>query len=185
MQTSHTNSQFAKIELDTSFTRLAKPGAPTISYGPIKYFRVLGMPFPFKYLKAWKPDFVRYVEISGDIDAGPHCDHGIVTSLNCYIRTAGETTQFWVKGTGAVAQRYDGAASENIYNRRNLIQTSSFVAEPGDVYLLDVSQIHSVERPNLKEERKFIQLSWTRLHFIEVLSLIRDTMNHGTQASLP
>ena len=167
---------FAKINLNTSFTRLSRKGEFTQAYGPISYYHVKGQPFPFKWLKAWKPDLVRWVEIVGDDIAGPHVDHGIVTSLNCYMDTNGEITQYWTPNEGTMAYRYAGAATNNIYRSRDLSPTGSFKAERGDAYLLDVSSIHSVERADLLATRRFIQLSWQHRPFSDVLAAINATL---------
>ena len=46
------------------------------------------------------------------------------------------------------------------YERDDCIFQDSFVAEIGDIYLLDTRKVHSVSRPALKNARSFIQCQW-------------------------
>lgn len=174
---------FAKIPLDIGFTKSARKGKHVITYGAISYYHVLGNPFPFKYLKLWAPDNVRWVEIVGEDNVHPHRDHTVQTALNCYFESGAAKTRFWEPHQNAEAHRFPGARSSNLYSEEFLSQTSEFTAQDGDAYLLDVSSIHSVEKPP-ETSRRFIQLTWNNLGFNEVLERIHDTMQyHGLKAS--
>ena len=168
---------FIKIPLDIAFTSRAKKGSHVITYGAISYYRVLGYPFPFEYLKVLQPDAVRYVEITGDDQVSPHRDHTTVTSLNCYFQTGGATTHFWNEKKDATPLRFPGATTSNIFkNFDDLEYVASFTANDGEAYLLDVSQIHSVERKEPLQDRRFIQLSWHRARFDAVLERIKQVV---------
>jgi hypothetical protein len=162
---------FAKLPIDSSFTSKARRGAPCITYGAINYYHVLGLPFPFRYLKVLQPDTVRYVEISGPEQVSPHRDHTTVTALNCYFQAGGAITHFWNLKAGAEAIRFPGASTSNIFkNFDDLDPIASFTAQDGDTYLLDVSTVHSVERVEPLQDRRFIQLSWRKTNFDTVLA---------------
>lgn len=165
---------FAKIDLEFPWAVRSRRGEPTTSYTPISYYKVAGYPFPFKLLKAWEPDIIRWVEIVGEGIAGPHRDHGIVTSLNLYMETSAETTHFWEPKDGAIPYRHANATTDNVFASKDLKLRESFIAKNGDAYLLDVSQIHSVERTD-ESIRRFIQLSWNTTPFGEVLDRIRKS----------
>lgn len=165
---------FTKIDLDISFTAQSRKGEPTVSYGPIHYYRVLGRPFRFDLLQKWKPSSVLWVEITGPALALPHRDKGIITSLNCYFEAADTTTHFWTPKADIQRAVYEGDPHPYLYNFKDLTHTGSFKAVDGDCYLLDVSKIHSVMKKP-ETVRRFIQLSWNTTPYEEVLSLIQST----------
>jgi hypothetical protein len=165
---------FAKIPLDISFTKLAKKGEHVITYGAISYYKVLGLPFPYKHLKMLQPDTIRYVEIVSEDQVSPHRDHTTKTAFNCYFESGDATTHFWEERPGAEPIRFPGATTSNIFkNMDDLKYIASFTAADGDAYLLDVSCIHSVERTVMKP-RRFIQLIWRSSPFTEVLSKLKS-----------
>lgn len=171
---SHTHQPFAKINFDFPFAVKSKRGAFTTNYGPIAYYKLAGQPVPFSVLKAWRPDSVRWVEIDGDGIAGPHRDHGLITTLNCYLKTNDEITHFWEPKPGVLGTKYEASVSENLYKTADLEKISSFIANTGDAFLLNVSKVHSVERPN-NGLRVFIQLSWNTEPYDKVLQIISQT----------
>jgi hypothetical protein len=166
---------FSKVDLDISFTKQARRGKYVLSYGPIHYYTVLGNPFPFKLIKAWKPDLVRWVEITGTQPAGPHRDHGITTTLNCYMDAPSGETKFWREGANSAPFRVKGAVTSNGYVQSTLDFVDSFKAFTGDAYLLNVSEIHSVEK-EIDVNRRFIQLSWNTVPFDQVLKLVQTPL---------
>lgn len=160
---------FVKLDLDCDFVKGAKKGAPSVVYGSIRYYRVLGNPLPFHLLKLWRPDFIRWVEV--DAPAQPHRDHSVSAAINFYFDPADATTTFWTEGPDAKALRYPGASKSNIYEEEGLIRGPSFTAQPGDTYLLNNSEIHSVAMTPGKL-RRFVQLSWTQQSFSSVLQVV-------------
>lgn len=161
---------FAKIPIDIEFTKKSKRGAHVITYGAISYYRVLGLPFPADKLLILRPDAVRYVEITGQNQVNPHIDHSTITSLNCYFEAGGCVTHFWAPTLKTMPIKYPGASTANIYKDTDLCHVCSFRAESGDAYLLNTATIHSVARPDTNLDRRFIQLSWTKASFSEVLN---------------
>ena len=59
------------------------------------------------------------------------------------------------------------------YNEEDLIRLTSFKANPGDAYLLDVSKIHSVFKPKYETIRKFVSWRWINTSFDQVASNIK------------
>ena len=58
------------------------------------------------------------------------------------------------------------------YSETDLIRLTSFKANPGEAYLLDVSKIHSVFKPKSETVRKFVSWRWINTPFDQVLSSI-------------
>ena len=169
METGHL---FARLSLDIGFTQRARIGRHVVSYGAISYFDCLGDPVPAELLELLKPDTIRFVVVMGKNSVNPHRDHHIITALNCYFQAGGATTHFWEPLPAAKPITFPGARTSNIYCDGNLRHLTSFTASDGEAYLLNVNQVHSVQRTSIKT-RRFIQLSWKARPFEEVLEVCR------------
>jgi hypothetical protein len=125
-----------------------------------------------------KPDLITYIEIIGP-GAVPHID-GATATLNYTIDDASCITSFW-----RVDERIETAPVERVdewgnltkskvmaYDERDLVRLTSFKANPGDAYLLDVSKIHSVFKPKYDTVRKFLSWRWVTTPFDTVSSSI-------------
>jgi len=125
-----------------------------------------------------KPDLEVYIEIVGP-GAMPHTDEA-ATTLNYTIDDANCITSFWTVNKDAQTvptERLDEAGniikSKVIgYSETDLIRLTSFKANPGEAYLLDVSKIHSVFKPKSETVRKFVSWRWINTPFDQVLSSI-------------
>jgi hypothetical protein len=71
----------------------------------------------------------------------PHKDNDITMVVNYYTQTSNATTTFW-KQVNTNTQSFGNSGS--VYDECDLTQTSSFKAEQNDVWVLNVSEIHSV-----------------------------------------
>jgi hypothetical protein len=126
-----------------------------------------------------KPDLMAYIEIIGP-GAMPHTDEAAST-LNYTIDDASCITSFWrvnENAKTAPTERIDEQGniikSKVIgYNEEDLIRLTSFKANPGDAYLLDVSKIHSVFKPKYETVRKFVSWRWINTSFDQVASNIK------------
>ena len=75
----------------------------------------------------------------------PHTDSGINSVIKYYITTENCTTQFYEKKEDIVDHyQIENQTDGYLYNLKDLTLGPSFTAKPGDVYLLNVSKIHSV-----------------------------------------
>lgn len=74
----------------------------------------------------------------------PHIDNQTITTVNFYIDTAGATTTFY-EDINTDGEKLANHTTGALFDKSNLTETSSFVAEPGDVYVLDIRKIHSVD----------------------------------------
>ncbi len=169
METGHL---FAKLELDTSFTSKARIGRHVVTYGAISYFECLGDPVPGELLELLKPEIIRFVVVMGPNQVNPHRDHNILTALNCYFQSGGAITHYWEAPPDCKPITFPGAKTSNIYKDMDLKHLGSFKAHDGEAYLLNVNEIHSVERTSIKT-RRFVQLSWKQRKFGEVLETCR------------
>jgi hypothetical protein len=112
---------------------------------------------PKKYHKDFSITMMRV-----NTEIPPHTDSGIKSTINFYIQTGNCLTQFYKLAidkpkTKQVKNQSDGL----IYNENDLIRTTSFIAEPGEAWLLDVTIPHSVKPYGNFKERLAIAMSST------------------------
>jgi hypothetical protein len=125
-----------------------------------------------------KPDLIAYIEILGP-GAAPHTDEATAT-LNYTIDDASCITSFWrvdEQAKTVPTERIDemgNAIKSKVmgYDGKDLVRLTSFKANPGDAYLLDVSKIHSVFKPKYETVRKFVSWRWINTPFDQVSSSI-------------
>ena len=99
----------------------------------------------------------------------PHSDSGPTAVINFYIETNNCKTQFYEIKDNAKPYQIKNQTDGCIYNLNDLIEIESFIAQPGDVYILNVSKVHSViPLDNTEINRKAICFSTDSLSFNEV-----------------
>lgn len=103
------------------------------------------------------PEDVKWVEIKGDVR--PHRDHGVKTAINIYVDPMGARTTFWKVKEGAKASLFPGEVVPSLYMPHQLEEMDSFVAQRGEAYCMDLTQVHTVTGG--AGLRRFIQLSWS------------------------
>jgi hypothetical protein len=117
-------------------------------------------------------------EVLGPLNC--HIDYGVSSCLNYYLRPAEYITEFWepIENARRIrAKRYDKATDtyKDVllgYERDDCILKDSFVAEAGDVYILDISKVHSVTHPSAPNDpRSFIQCQW-KVSIDELLKML-------------
>ena len=64
----------------------------------------------------------------------------------------------------------------NIFPLTDVDLVDEFVAEQNDMYLLDVSKIHSVDSPN-RGIRKFISFQWVGIPFEKIRDSLAENLN--------
>jgi len=120
---------------------------------------------PFKI----QPTSVVFAEMKGKGMLLPHRDHGVKTGLNYYISADQDITSFYkTKNNEVLGFNYPGQSTSNIYNQDDVVEIDRFVANSNEAYLLDISQIHSVERIS-SNSRIFIGYQWADHAYEEVL----------------
>lgn len=174
-----------KIEEPVDFERLK--GAVVTSYGRdprpvLTYYRVKD----HEYLKSLIGDNLPWdsipplqVQLAEIIDSTgshllPHIDHNLSACLNYYIQTGNSTTHFYTLKKDGMGFVYPGRQTANIFTLDQVDKVTDFTADDGDTYLLNVSNIHSVETPK-PGVRRFIQWQWIGVPFDEVYKSLRQT----------
>lgn len=121
------------------------------------------------------PSRVSFAIISGKGMLFPHKDHGCQVSLNYYITANEDITNFYnINNSNASGIKYPGKIESNIFNEKDLKKEDNFIANSNDLFLLNVTEIHSVEKIN-NSPRMFIAYSWDNITYDELLI---DIQNH-------
>lgn len=105
-------------------------------------------------------------------DALPHTDDSVLTTINIYVNTSKALTKFYnVKFDDQVIPKLKTQTSGRLYSYDQLDIHSSFCAAAGDVWVLDVTQPHSVHCES-KEDRTAFVVQTNTLTFDQVKSII-------------
>jgi hypothetical protein len=152
----------------TSYGRAPRP---VLTYYRLKDPEYLKSLMPAGMFAGIPPLQVQLAEIVGSGHLLPHIDHNISACANYYVETNGSTTHFYKKKEDGQGFAYPGRAAANIFTLDQVDCVDQFVAEQNDMYLLNVSKIHSVDSPN-PGIRKFISWQWVDVPF----ERIRDSL---------
>ena len=99
----------------------------------------------------------------------PHSDSGSTSVINFYIETNNCATQFYEVKDDAKPYQIDNQTNGFVYDLNDLVEKASFIAEPKDIYILDVSKVHSViPLHDGQINRKAICLSTNKFKFDEL-----------------
>lgn len=92
--------------------------------------------------------------------AVPHKDHDCHAKINFYLKTGDARTVFF-KDPGVDGTSYHNDDRSRIYSikEHRLRRAGEFTAQPGDVFLLDTSEIHAVMMAD-NAERHMISISF-------------------------
>jgi hypothetical protein len=103
----------------------------------------------------------------------PHTDSGIKSTINIYIKTQSCVTQFYkFRHSDPAKEQISNQTDGFIFSENDLEKTNSFVAEPTQAWLLDVSQPHSVIPQRNFDERIAVAVSST-LAYDHVKSILQ------------
>jgi hypothetical protein len=108
----------------------------------------------------------------------PHTDSGIKTAINVYYRTSGNRTQFYSfrDDSRPLGSKVPGQTDGSVYTEFDLIAEGGFAAQPGDVWVLDVSKPHAVlPIGDAPIDRVAITYATDKFTFNEVCELLRTT----------
>jgi hypothetical protein len=126
-----------------------------------------------KYIpEKYRDDFVvQLMEINFFIL--PHTDSGGKSVINFYIETDKCLTQFYDIKKDSKPFKIDNQTDGCVYDLKDLEVGPSFIARPGDIYILDVSKVHSVmPLGEEKVKRKAFCLSSSQLKFKELVNIM-------------
>ena len=103
----------------------------------------------------------------------PHSDSGCTSVINFYIETNNCATQFYEIKNNAKPYQIDNQTNGFVYDLNDLVEKDSFIAKPKDIYILDVSKVHSViPLDNGQINRKAICLSTNKFKFDELEKIL-------------
>jgi len=171
----NTGDYFTKLNLDFSDTELDEL-VLTFGYGysglvdsEKQVFKVYRTEDEFQdYIKSKLPEsfrsWVRRVRLLVMESPGipPHKDYDLKTAINFYSLPGNASTTFWLAATGAKTiphPLHPDEPTAALVANEDLIKQHSIIFEKNSCYLLNVSQIHSVEIQN-NCVRKAIQLTF-------------------------
>lgn len=88
----------------------------------------------------------------------PHNDDGIKVSINCYLNTADAVTIFHriKENSDPKFFKLPNQTNGSLYDPACLEQVGEFKAEPGDIYILDVTCLHSVKCGELDTRTAYV-----------------------------
>jgi hypothetical protein len=120
------------------------------------------------------PYMMLIAEINGPGFLGAHRDHGVMCVLNWYKNSNDDKTLFYKEKPEAEPFIADGEKVANIYKLSEVDLVEEFVAKDNEMYLLNVSEIHSVDSYNCGV-RRFISLAWSKDDYETILERIKAT----------
>ena len=151
-------------------------GGKQISYGDvITYYdaELAGGGVFYTIPLRYRPDFcLSLLKITGPVP--PHTDSEVKTSINFYIEPGNYTTTFYTPEPKAVKRQIENQTNGYIFQQHELANRGSFVAKPGDAYLLGVDRVHDVQGSG---ERTLLCLATDKHDFYEVLHMLVETGN--------
>jgi hypothetical protein len=118
------------------------------------------------------PDIILIAEINGPGHLGAHRDHGTKCVLNWYVESNNDRTFFYKEKLNAKPFVAEGETVANIYSLDEVEIVDTFTAKDNEMYLLNVSEIHSVLSTN-KGVRRFVNLAWRNADYNTILQRIR------------
>lgn len=147
-----------------------------ISYGDvITYYdaELAGGGVWFTIPLRYRSDFhLSLLKISGAVP--PHTDSQVKTSINFYIEPGDYRTTFYTPEPKAVKRQIENQTNGYIFSQEELANRGSFIAKPGDAYLLGIDRVHDVQGSG---ERTLICLGTDKYDFYEVLHMLVETGN--------
>lgn len=121
----------------------------------------------------YRSDFhLSLLKISGAVP--PHTDSQVKTSINFYIEPGDYRTTFYTPEPKAVKRQIENQTNGYIFSQEDLANRGSFIAKPGDAYLLGIDRVHDVQGSG---ERTLICLGTDKYDFYEVLHMLVETGN--------
>jgi hypothetical protein len=151
-------------------------GGKQISYGDvITYYdaELAGGGVWFTIPLRYRSDFhLSLLKINGAVP--PHTDSEVKTSINFYIEPGNYVTTFYTPEPKAVKRQIENQTNGYIFSQDELANRGSFVAKPGDAYLLGIDHVHDVQGSG---ERTLLCLGTDKHGFYDVLHMLVETGN--------
>jgi hypothetical protein len=109
--------------------------------------------------------------VSVETNVPPHTDIVDRVNINFYIETGNYCTTFYRSDDNSARFTYADHGDGHAYRIEELEPVDSFVAQPGDVYILNGKNIHGVACTT-PTPRKFLQVSTNQLEYDQVLEIL-------------
>jgi hypothetical protein len=104
----------------------------------------------------------------------PHTDSYRKVGINFYIKTdSGITNFFDKKSDDILCEKVSGQTTGRVFKEVDLIPKGSFISKDGEIWILDVSNIHSVINPN-GTDRIAYTLSSNVLSYDQTVKILKD-----------
>lgn len=157
----------------TCYGRSPRPVLTYYKINDIEYFNsLLPDEMPWGSIHPLHAQVAEIIDPSGG-HLLPHIDHNISACANYYIQTGGSTTHFYNLKENGKGFIYPGRTTANIFPLDQVDRLDSFTANSEDLFLLDVSSIHSVETPG-PGRRRFITWQWVGSTFEEIRKSLKQ-----------
>ena len=142
------------------------------------------------YKKVWSPEQEKIYDIlpknvwkdfhmslmTIDREIPPHTDSDINVSINFYIETDNcRTVYYEPKNDELNLFQIKNQTNGFIYKKEQLKEVGSFVAQPMEVWVLNVKKIHSVESDKEEPFRKAVTLGTRKHNYESVCEMLKET----------
>jgi len=118
--------------------------------------------------------FIREMKINYDIP--PHTDSYVYATINFYVKAVDCQTNFFNKADDSLGVKMTTQTTGRTYSEENLKHAGSFIAESGDVWLLDVSSPHSVKSlSDVPVDRIALVLQSSNYTFDQTYDMLQET----------
>jgi len=111
----------------------------------------------------------------------PHTDSEIKCTINFYIQPELCITKFYRPlesySEPLLTYQVENQTNGFVYDKKHLVCTGNFIAQPGDAWLLDVTKIHAVDCIFPIKERIAITLGTDKHTYEEVKQMLHETGN--------
>jgi hypothetical protein len=116
------------------------------------------------------PNFIYYCEFTGCDLVTPHRDKGTNIALNLYLETDDATTIFYKEIKPDITHEYVKHIKPYSPALDNIVETCRFTAQPKDLYLLNVNEIHGIQKTT-SVARTMITYRWSpKYSFSQILN---------------
>jgi len=97
-----------------------------------------------QYFPAILLDMLEHTLMTINREVPPHVDNAISWVINVYLQTNNCITQFYASSDDAKGFQIRNQTNGRIFNAEDLTPADSFIANVGDIYILDVTKPHAV-----------------------------------------
>jgi hypothetical protein len=172
------NKQITKIEYKKLDSRIKFGETIDGEFKGIEYFNVDNADALFDLLLVEHRSGFCATLMKINRNVPPHTDTGIKVTINLYLKTDDCVTQFYkFKTNNPKVNQVENQTDGFIFDESDLERTHNFMAEDGDVWILDVSQPHSVNCTGKLTERLGLSLATNTYNYDEVCSMLKEMGN--------